>query len=304
MRAYFLRVSKLWPVFAAICWGPLLLLVLLRYIFEIRFKVFALDENIWEVVLAIIIPLPGLIFVFLPAIRKFKFQERTRNGAFAFFLFAWVTSGLMITASQGYLTTYFAELRAVSTVDDIVKYPPARYYKIKDFKMGTYAGAQVLDVSLSTRKRFTRSINLNIYMVVPILGNQTADKVSCFYAVNFSKRIKFSNGTEVDRFKIGAAFRAESEKRILNYPFQQVDHFEYTPNAVNESRYRKAVERGYSVGNKRVLVLRPVLDSYAERTSIYMPGMLIAFILGSFIMCLCLISARAEDAYTKLDNVE
>jgi len=294
MKDYLFRLKYIGLPFIYVCWGTTLLLMLLRWLFSIKFQLLGYTDRTWEVTFAVVMPWPGMLIFLLKRVWALEF--RRANGRFGIIFFTFWTLFAMIMSSQTFISTYVGKLLVVDELSAIAKSKPVRYYHIKNYELDRQHAGLVSTCEKSGKRRKHQRLNFSVYVSVPLVMDSAAmgrHRSRYFYAVKFSKSLPINENEgfmKTVRLKeYVAVCLKEIEDRILEKP----DHFEYVPDDPQDYQYQRAVaENIYLEQRAEGVILHPIFESYEQRTGITLLVTCCAFGIGSLLLGLMLLSGK------------
>lgn len=285
-------------MFVYVCWGTVLLLMLLRWVFAIHFKVFVYSDKVWELLFAVLMPLPGILILLRSRTKKIVYDKpRARHAVLGF---AFFTTLLMIVFSQNFMSSYFAKLQEVNRVEDIARYPRVRFYRIKQYQLALGGTGTYIDVSYSSsykkgEKRrqgeTNKKLNYAAYVVTPMMGDTTQFNYfkapKYWLGLDFAQRFDY-NIPEQEKELRFRELNSYGEQQAAEFKYERPDHFENYPQSYDEKSYKHAI--GYKVNRvpEDYMVLRPVYRRFEDRTGNTLFMVFAVFGIGSVLFALLL----------------
>jgi len=295
MSNYLVKVKHIGPMFAYVCWVTTLLLVMLRWVFAIHFKIFDFSDKFWEIWMPFLAPVPGVLLV-LP-IKTKAIVYRNKKYKRGLPMISYMVIVAMLVISQKFTTAYFGELRQVKTVNEIDRHPLVKYYKIEYYVLPQRWMGRFVKVSTSGRGRMR--LNFDGYAIFPMLSDTSI--------VDLQKPAKYWYGFHINqRYSntISEAHKKEYYTHFVQYfltqahasAYQKPDHFENLNAGDHQSFYLKSVSDKFYTIPEDAVVLSPVYETYDERT-----GNLLLWVFGAFGIGTILLAIQLTEGefYTK-----
>ncbi len=267
LETYLLKLKHILPTFLLIALATVAGLMLLRWLFAIRFEIIDVKEEVWTLWLPLAVPwIPVLIWL-RPRFWILTFKKDDDNGRFLFQVIAVGTICACLFVSQRFLTTATGRLQVVSNITEIDRVEKARYYQISDFSIATDTGGSYANMRVSGKRR--QYLNIDLYFVKPIMQRGRKFSVETppkhWYGVKFHEQI--SNKLDVtEKENAYEAFYADCVQKMERYPFHAVAYFERIPNSEDRQHYLHAVQRCiFESADAGHIVLIPVQDAFEDR---------------------------------------
>jgi len=284
------------PAFFIIVSSSVIGLLLLRWLFDLRFHFFDIKEEVWDLWIPLIYPWIPILIWLRPKLRILNYKDSDK-GRFGLQMLTWGTMMATMCISQSYLTTASGKLANLSSIDQIAKLEKTRYYKINNFSMAPYFGGVYTE--FSTSGKYNNEFNFNVFFVTPIVGDtnkrwSTYPKV--WYCVKFHERVsnRLSNEEKQQKYEV---FYSECLDKMNHYQFHNLDHFEKIPVSDDLENFSKAVEnRIKEKPANEIVLLKPIMESYESRNKNKLPWIFGAFAIGSIVIMICLLFGTIDYA--------
>ena len=258
--------------------GTVFGLAFFRWILCLQFSIIDIKEEVWVLWLPLIFPWIPITLWLRQRFRILTFKRDNDKGRFFFQLISWGVMTAMLFISQAYMTTATGKLQELSDIKEIGKVEKTRYYKLSDFSVAPYFGGSYTD--FRTSGKYNQNLNFDVYFVTPILSD-TTERINAipkfWYGVKYKEQIsnKISNEEKERKYK---AFYDECIRKMNEYDFHSLDHFERKPTSDDRQNYLKAIEaRTKQKADNNFIVLEPVQEKYEDRN-----GKKLVWIFGSF----------------------
>lgn len=274
---YFSVLRHIIPTFLIIALCTISGLAFTRWLLTIQYDIINIKEELWVLWLPMGLPwIPVLIWL-RPRLRVLVFK-RADNGHFFYQFLAAGTITACLLISQEYLSTSTGKLQLLSDVNEIDKVEKARYYRLKKFEVAPFYATTYTD--FRTSGKYNESLNINIYIAVPIVVDSTQSfegTPKYWYGIKYHKSISNKISTE-EKERIYREFYSKSVRRMSYYNYFDLDHFERTPYSDELDCFLKAVEWQINKKtDKSFIILEPVTERFEDRN-----GNKFAWIFGSF----------------------
>ena len=289
MNTYLAKLKHIVPCFLIISIGNVIGLGLFRWLFSIQFQIININEEVWDFIIPIALPLITILIWLRPRFRILTFKDNS-NGRFGFQLISLFALIPVMMISQAYLSSATGKLVHLFSVDQINSIDKARYYKLDKFAVATHFGGAYTD--FRTSGKYNQHLNFDIYFVTPILLDSVKQLQSIpqfWYGVKYTKEISNRKSAK-EKEEIYNAFYEESLSKMIKYPFYFLDHFERTPKSNDFKNYLRAIESSIKQNaSSDFIILEPVFGKYEDRNGNKLPWIFGSFAIGLIIFLFALI---------------
>jgi len=240
MKEFFDKLRQIYIPFVLISIGFILIYTFLHWLLFIKAGI-PLKEEIIKIWLPFGLPWIPILIWFRPNLKLLHFKNN--NTSFGYLFLAWFTIAVPTIISQEYLVTTIGKLTQLDNIAQIFQHEKTKYYSLKKY----YIDKQhifVQNTALVTG-RYNENFNMHIYVVMPILENNTdifKSDNKYWLGKKYSKQIsnRLSNQEKNYEYKV---FSEESKKEFDKTDFGNFTYLELIGNTEDRDEFYNALKK-------------------------------------------------------------
>lgn len=290
MKNFCKKITFILPTFIAIALGSVVGLLLIRWLFSIKFQWLNLSAEVWDIFIPLLFPWIPIVIWLRPKLKFLQFKGSSGNGSFLFMIISWITIMLTMTFSQTYLVSSTARLVKLETVDQIKASKKNEYYTIKKFYVDESLAANISDFEVSGKH--DENLNIHVYFVAPIINFETEEyneSPKVWYGVNFHKSIsnRLTNQEKETAFR---NFYEQCATKMSKTDIYDFEYFKPIQKSKHKANFLSAVEvRINQPADETYTILTPSQEKFDERIGNELLYSFIALFSGILIFTLALL---------------
>ncbi len=225
--------------------------------------------------------IPALIFINL-RINLLSLYQTRGNVPMLYFLIA--AFGLCIPTifAQQYLITAVGKLNYLKTIDDVRSKLPEKYFNVKSYFVDKENASWYSNSNLSGWHNDT--LNVSVYFICPIYNgkNNPVELPRLWFGVKY--QIQMPNGLRSDiKEDRTQDFYKDSQKMFQDKDFRNFNYFEQINEGRSYGGYLAAVNNGYGLKLKDILVFEGKFEPFESRSGDKLWWVILSYILFSFV---------------------
>lgn len=282
MTSNFTKKIKL--LFIPFLWieiGYCVLYSFLNWLFMIKLQVFPVKEMLVEFLIPGCISGLLLLFYFRPRLNLLNLKVKKGSWTAFYMLIMWLILSIPVISLQIYLKKATGALTKLSSISEIGKHKPSKYYTVRDFyldknKIGV---APVIEVSGKNNEH----LNIHLYVAVPMFASK-ADTSNClaWLGIEYDKQINNRLSNEEKEKK----YQEFLKKSQLDFDQKDVYKFVYLDrlgHSDDEDGFKEAISKFDKKQVKAATVLLPINEPFEDRMGNTLPTILLSLVIGSLI---------------------
>lgn len=276
----------------------------LNWLVFIKIKAFSLNEEIIKLWIPMALPWIPLVIWLRPRIKLLNLKT-TRKSDFPslYVMMAGFAIALPTIIAQFYIETASGTLTNLENISKIELMPETKYYSLQNFYIDkANPGVQS---SLSTSGRYNEDLNMDLYIVLPIVTSQNnTDPSNCkgWYGIKYHKQIS-NRLSDEEKDTAYNRFIAESQAQFDTTDVNRFVYLDRIGNTDDHTEYNTAIKNNKLYASKSTIVLIPVNEPFEARNGSKLPWIFGSFIIGALVWLIMLSIPKLKDeAITKFSS--
>lgn len=166
MQSFITKIKIIYVPFLLIAIGVIAIYSLFNYVFVIKTGILPIYEAITNIMIPIFLPWLPLYFWLFPRIKLLNFLVKARTPGAFFMMIAGYAIIVTTVVVQPYIITATGKLTNLDSINDLDKFPPTKYYRLKSHKIDLQHSLTYTVTGNSGKRNQTRYMDL--YFVFPV----------------------------------------------------------------------------------------------------------------------------------------